>query len=422
MKVVVAQKSSREHYLAARALHRRGMLARLVTDFQAPLGGRGAAWVRDRGWGALSRAFGRTCDEVPRSLITSLPVHALLDQWRLGRARARDNIGDAYAAGGRDFASRVARLRLPPHDAVFCYSTAALETLQAARARGALAVLDQLDPGPLEYDLVAEEARLWPQYTRSRWPPQHDVTRRLAAEWATADVIVVNSEWSREAIVARGADPAKIEVLPLAFERPGGLHPRQPPPPLRVAWLGRVVIQKGIQYLVEAARLLQGEPVEILVAGDTDVPEATRREAPSVVRWLGKLTARDADALLASSHVFVLPTLSDGFALTQLEAFAHGLPVITTPRCGLVVEEGRTGFLVPPRDPVALAAAIARFLHDPGLSAAMAQGCVQALGRFTLDVYATGLALVLQRAAAGRRAPELTWSTGSPSRGSTRAR
>jgi len=398
MRVVVAQKSSREYFLAARALLRRGMLAGLVTDFYPPFGGRAASWIRDRGWGRLSRAFGRACDELPRSMVTSMPWHALADEWRVSRARARDHVGGAYADGGRSFAMHVARLRLPPHDAVFAYSTAALEALEDAKANGRLAVLDQLDPGPLEYDLVAEEARRWPHYTNSRWHPQERVRQRLAAEWAAADAIVVNSEWSREAIVARGADMSKIEVLPLAFEGSVTFRPRPSPPPLRVAWLGRVVIQKGIQYLVEAAALLSGEPVEILVAGDTDVPVPTQRQAPSAVRWLGKLSAREADALLASSHVFVLPTVSDGFALTQLEAFAHGLPVIATTRCGRVVEEGRTGFLVAAADPAALAEAIVRFLREPSLSATMAPRCLEALGRFTIDSYGERLASILARA------------------------
>jgi glycosyltransferase involved in cell wall biosynthesis len=50
------------------------------------------------------------------------------------------------------------------------------------------------------------------------------------------------------------------------------------------------------------------------------------------------------------SDVFVLPTLSDGFALTQLEAVAHGLPVITTPNCCRVVEDDKTGSIIPARE------------------------------------------------------------------------
>ena len=59
--------------------------------------------------------------------------------------------------------------------------------------------------------------------------------------------------------------------------------------------------------------------------------------------------------------MFVLPTLSDGFAITQLEAMAHGLPVVATPNCGRVVTDGEDGLIVPPADADALASAIDRW-------------------------------------------------------------
>jgi glycosyltransferase involved in cell wall biosynthesis len=85
------------------------------------------------------------------------------------------------------------------------------------------------------------------------------------------------------------------------------------------------------------------------------------------------------------ADVFVLPTISDGFALTQLEAMAHGLPVITTPNCGRVVTDGVDGFLIPPRDPAALARAIHVLAEDPERLQAMREAARQALARFRLD-------------------------------------
>ena len=79
-------------------------------------------------------------------------------------------------------------------------------------------------------------------------------------------------------------------------------------------------------------------------------------------------TGRDeAAAWYERSDVFVLPTISDGFALTQIEAMAHGLPVITTPNCGAVVMDGVDGYIVPSRDSAALAQAVQRYLLEPEL-------------------------------------------------------
>src|SRR5262249_2185548 len=76
---------------------------------------------------------------------------------------------------------------------------------------------------------------------------------------------------------------------------------------------------------------------------------------------------RDIPALLARARLFVLPSQSEGISLTLLEAMARGLPVVTTQVGGSpeVVEQGVTGVLVPPRDPAALAHALAPSLAAP---------------------------------------------------------
>jgi glycosyltransferase involved in cell wall biosynthesis len=82
--------------------------------------------------------------------------------------------------------------------------------------------------------------------------------------------------------------------------------------------------------------------------------------------------------------VFVLPTLSDGFAITQLEAMAHGLPVVTTPNCGRVVTDGVDGFIVPARDSRALADALVRLDSDRSLLREMSRNALQTVKRYDL--------------------------------------
>jgi glycosyltransferase involved in cell wall biosynthesis len=127
--------------------------------------------------------------------------------------------------------------------------------------------------------------------------------------------------------------------------------------------------------------------VEFLVAGETSISQSLMRDAPKSIKWLGKITHAQKESLYSSCSVFVLPTLSDGFALTQLEAMAHGLPVITTPNCGKVVENGKTGFIIQPRDAQSLTNAILRFVEDPGMAKTMSPLCREAVKRFSIAAY-----------------------------------
>jgi glycosyltransferase involved in cell wall biosynthesis len=196
---------------------------------------------------------------------------------------------------------------------------------------------------------------------------------RVKAEWAAADLVLVNSNWSRAAIMQQGVPESKIIVVPLALDLPRdhALKPVDPQGPLKVLWLGSVILRKGIQYLVEAARKLEQSKVEFLLAGPMGISEQAVRTFPKNIKVLGRVTRDQLGLYYRQAHVFALPTLSDGFAITQLEAMAHGLPVVTTPNCGNVVTDGVDGFIVPARDSQALADAIARLDADRPMLRAM---------------------------------------------------
>lgn len=405
IQVVVAHKGAREHFLAARALERRGMLAGLVTDWYSPVS---SAWARrlKRLGPGVARAVGAHSGELPRSKVRALHAFGLRSRWTLRGAERAGRLLEAMGRDDRAFALRVAGLDLPPHDAFLGYSYAALEALQAERARGKLTLVDQIDPARAEWELMKEETARWPDYAAPEADPPAGYYERACEEWRAADIVIVNSEWTRRAIVQQGADPRRIEVLPLAYhpDAPLARAPDGHGGGLRVLWLGSVILRKGIAYLVEAARRLVQEPVRFLVAGPIGIREPALRAAPPNVRWLGAVPRTEARRLYLSSDVFVLPTLSDGFALTQVEALAHGLPVVTTPNCGAVVEDGRTGFVVPARDPEALADALRRFLRDPRLAPSMRPACLTAAAGFSVDAYAEGLAAIVRKGLEARSA------------------
>jgi glycosyltransferase involved in cell wall biosynthesis len=88
-----------------------------------------------------------------------------------------------------------------------------------------------------------------------------------------------------------------------------------------------------------------------------------------------------------TADVFVLPTISDSFALVHLEALACGVPVITTPNCGSVVRDGVDGFIVPIRDAKMLAERIEQILSDRSLREQMSQNAKERAAQFTWELY-----------------------------------
>jgi glycosyltransferase involved in cell wall biosynthesis len=96
-------------------------------------------------------------------------------------------------------------------------------------------------------------------------------------------------------------------------------------------------------------------------------------EAQDGVTWLRRANRERLNTLFAQATVFVLPSICEPFGLAMIEAMSHGLPVVgsTIDAMGEIVEEGQTGFLVPPGDSVTLAERLVRLLSDSSLAREM---------------------------------------------------
>jgi len=156
----------------------------------------------------------------------------------------------------------------------------------------------------------------------------------------------------------------------------------EPPPPVRVMLIARMIREKGVADFAEAAKLLreQNVPAEFVLVGAPDpgnpntVTEAELRgwEAEGLVTWLGP--RKDIALLLRGAHIACQPSsYREGLPKSALEAMASGKPLVATdiPGCREAVVDGQTGLLVPPRNPAALAAALRRLIEDPALRAKM---------------------------------------------------
>jgi glycosyltransferase involved in cell wall biosynthesis len=306
---------------------------------------------------------------------------------------------------GTRVAARMSRMKLDAaHDIHFAYATGALESVRLARECGVAALVDQVDAGRAHEVHLHEEYARWDGWETQAGAIPDSYFDRLAEEWHLADLVVVNSAYSRRAMHQQGVPLEKIVVVPLAYEpRLRGpatfKRPSSPDKPLEVLFLGQVSLCKGIPYLLQAARLLHEENVHFQVVGPIKISEAAVKSAPPNVTFAGPVLHDQVESVYRAADIFVLPTVSDGFAITQIEAMSCGLPVIATPNCGDVVTDQVDGFLVPVRDPQALAVAIARCSQNRAGLEEMSRQALRKSAQFSLARFAANL----EAAALGRQ-------------------
>ncbi len=228
--------------------------------------------------------------------------------------------------------------------------------------------------------------------------------------YEAADAVIAVSEGMRQDILRSypAIDPAKTHVVYNGIDLETW-HPNHDPGTVRalgvdpdrpaVIFVGRITRQKGLPYLLRAARSLPAEAQLVLCAGAPDTPEilaevqglvAELQATRAGVVWIEEILPRDKlTALLTAATVFVCPSVYEPLGIVNLEAMACGLPVVGTATGGIpeVVVDGETGRLVPidqaqdgtgtPLDPdryvADLAAGLADVLADPERAARMGQ-------------------------------------------------
>lgn len=378
---ICCQIGSREHYAVARALCRHDALKLLITD----------AWVRPGNpLGALSVGLqSRFHSELEKVEVYGPAVRNIAFELR---ARYAMQAGwPVFMARNRWF-QRVALSKLSQISAggrapiLMSYSYAAAELFAFARRKGWRTVLGQIDPGPAEEQIESGLHSNTP-IQGSHWTP---VPAAYWSEWRCecelADRIVVNSSWSRAALLGEGIPAEKIRIVPLAYERPSGsaeFSRRYPPSfssarPLRVLFLGQVNLRKGVEPLLDAIRLLRDEPIEFIFVGPIQISIPEDLANSRQVRWQGPAPRLATSQFYRDADVFLFPTYSDGFGITQLEAQAWKLPIIATQFCGEVVEHGRNGWILPEITPQSIAKSLRECLGDPArLQAASDLGGVE---------------------------------------------
>jgi glycosyltransferase involved in cell wall biosynthesis len=204
------------------------------------------------------------------------------------------------------------------------------------------------------------------------------------------------------------ADPAKVDVIYNAVDFAQAQPTRSRADVRRECGLpadafvggiiARLTEQKGHRFLFDAMAATPAlAQMHLIVIGGGELQSTLVRQVDALglsdrVHFLGP--RRDLGDLLAAMDVFVMPSLWEGLPLSLVLAMGAGVPAVATAVAGIpeVVEDGRTGLLVPPADPVALAGALARLFGDGDFRRRIgAAARVSVLPRFGIEKYVASM-------------------------------
>jgi glycosyltransferase involved in cell wall biosynthesis len=254
----------------------------------------------------------------------------------------------------------------------------------------------------------------------------------------TCDVIVATSRRIHaELETLNGAPLHQVIVKPNAIDTSGfrvrnGWSPTAGTP-LRLLSVSRLDPKKGLEFLIDAMRILTDRGVrveaDIVGAPDSHSPEsrdygaalrtrARRLGLTDAVRFAGRRTSREVRVFLEDAHVLVAPSVDlpngdkDGIPTAVLEAMAAGSVIVATDAGSIreIIDDGDQGLIVPQRDAMALAAAVQRLTADPALATRLSAGAA-ARARSEFDVARSETAfhdLVRDAVDARRRARMIT--------------
>lgn len=283
---------------------------------------------------------------------------------------------DRYVAGYLvDKVNAAKLIDQPAISGVYSYEDGAWHTFRVARRLGIRCYYDL----PIAYwtkvrELLNEEAVRLPE-----WEPTLGSTRdseskltRKSEELEMADVVICPSQFVLHSLPEEIRRDKRVIVAEFGSPEEGDISEIRPRAGntalLRILFAGSMTQRKGLADVFAAVRMLQRKDVELVVMGSPVLPLSFyKRQLPNFTYEPPRPHYQVLE-LMRACDVFVLPSIAEGRALVQQEAMMCGLPVITTANAGGedLIEEGKTGFLVPIRSPEKIAEKISWFLENRG--------------------------------------------------------
>jgi len=385
--ILLMQLGARNHYAEAIALYEAGILDRFFTDFY---------WHHNRSFekilyqlqkilrqkqpAFISKAKGRTTPILPLDkVIDFIPLETVYYLFSgLKKIFPIDEqLNSIYA---NLFAHLVINNISSELFGVLAFNTSAIGLFRWAKRKGVKCILSQVNyPKDLQAKLYLREDWDWGDWGKRRnlssgW---NLVARREQLEWALADIILVPSEFVADGLMQHNVDSSKIRIVPYGIDNTkykiDTSNRNDKAETVNILFVGSMILGKGVQYFYKALEQLNSRNVIARIVGPNYLTPKATEKLEQFCELMGSVPRTDMPMIYNWADIMVLPTLSEGSALSVYEALAFGLPVITTPHAGSIIRDRKDGYIVPIRDSRAIAECIEILVSNPELRYQMGQ-------------------------------------------------
>lgn len=269
---------------------------------------------------------------------------------------------------------------------LFAMSGSGLQSAQKMKSLGGIVICDRGSSHiRFQNTILTEEYARW-GFTYQGIDPC--VIEKEEAEYALADFIAIPSEYVKQSFLQMGVPEHKLIKIEYGVHLERFKKVSEPAKDtFTVIWVGAVHLQKGFMDALLAFQTLKHPNKEFIVIGHVS-PEITQlieNQNLEQVVFKGNVNNTLLPEMYSKAHVFVFPSINDGFGMVQGEALACGCPVIATNHTGAsdLFTDGVEGFIVPIRSPQRIAECLQLLADDEALRLKMSAAaikCVQNLG------------------------------------------
>lgn len=213
----------------------------------------------------------------------------------------------------------------------------------------------------------------------------------LQEEISYSQYFLSASSFVKESLVYCGADENSIKIVPYGANVSSTIE-RLPIPngkTIEILFVGQVIYRKGISYLLEAISELDNVHLTVTGANNSNDWFIKKYQDNDKITFTGLVTFDRMQKIYEQANVFVIPSFAEGMAQVGIEAMACGLPIICTHNSGVsdLVEDGKTGFIIPCGDAKAIKEKIEWFIDNPDRIVEMGKAAQQVAKNYSWAEY-----------------------------------